>query len=221
MLAETTRDRTFMIQMVRQTKAERRERFTRKVRQEGRVLKAEVEKWVKDHGDEVAALYDGPEFSYLDDFRDRTVDVSQPLAAVLEVVYKDHPQLDEARLSLLEAIGVTRKDQESLAGDHRILRELARLAENEEPLVGTASELAGRCTELPEPPDCYEVSSTLQKYGFQTKSVRKDGTPKHRYVLPLEELADLVSRYGSTQREQEETETEQATTPKPTENPSS
>ena len=57
-LNETTRDRTFMIQMVRQTRGERRERFTRKIRHEAQALKAEIELWVKEHGDEVVALYE-------------------------------------------------------------------------------------------------------------------------------------------------------------------
>ena len=180
----------------------------------------EIEQWVKSHGDEVAALYEGTEFPYLDDFLDRTIDVAQPLAAVLEVAYKDHPQLDEIRIDVIEAIGATRKDQETLADDCRMLRELARLAETEDPLVGTASELAEMCTGLPEKPGLYEVSATLQKYGFQTKSVRKDGAPKYRYVLPHRELADLVSRYGSSGRKDDaDTETAPATTAEPAEIP--
>ncbi len=125
-LDATTRDRTFIIPMVRQEKSERRERFTRTQRQEARAVKALIDQWVKDHRKEVAETYQRAEFPELDDFRDRTIDVSQALVSVLEVAFTGHPKLNDARLRLLDAITSTRKDQEFLAKDHRILEEIAR-----------------------------------------------------------------------------------------------
>ena len=61
--------------------------------------------------------------------------------------------------------------------------------------MGSASELAERC-ELPEKPKDYQISHLLREYGFKTKSVRKDGTPKYRYVLPKGKLEDIVARYA-------------------------
>lgn len=211
----TTRDRTFVIEMVRQTPEERREPFRlRKLKRDVEVLRKEIGAWVKEHGQEVDDCYDRSEFPYLDTFRDRTIDVAQPLLAIVEVAYRGNKELEEARLGLIAAVATTRKDQESLVLEHRILHELVRLASKEDPLVGTASELAAKCSGLPEKPSEYTVSGTLRRYGFETKSVRKDGVPKYRYSLPHERLADISRRYACSGSAQgTEVDSDEVTTP--------
>jgi len=197
-LNQTTLDRTFAIEMVPQTKEEKREKFRR------RKLKSEVKElrdqtkifWILNE-DKVPQVYDADgSFPYLEKFRDRTIDIAEPLAAILEAAYRGHTRLEEARQDLIEAISISRDDQLKEIKEHRILRELARLAKEENPLVGNSTELAQMCSNLPEKPSEYDISQTLRKYGFQTKSIRKDGDPKYRYVLNYEALAGLVARYG-------------------------
>jgi hypothetical protein len=132
--------------------------------------------------------------------RDRTIDVTEPLAAVLEVAYEKSPVLEQARADLMEAVALARKDQTSLAGDHRILQALADLAKSEDPLDGNATELTDRCAvHLEEKPESLDVSAVLRRYGFETKSIRKDGgDPKYRYSLRFGDLAELLAHYGST-----------------------
>jgi hypothetical protein len=200
-LDPTTRDRTFMIEMVRQTQAERREKFRARVlRPETEQLKAEIAKWVTENRRRIVDEYESASFPYLQDFRDRTMDVTEPLAAVLEVAYAKSPALERAMSDLMEAVALARKDQASLADDHRILQALAELATSEDPLVGNATELTDRCAQhLGEKPESLDVSGVLRRYGFETKSIRKDGgDPKYRYSLPLGDLAELLARYGST-----------------------
>jgi hypothetical protein len=197
-LDQTTRDRTFMIQMMRQKPEERREPFRRTVRTEASVLKVEIEHWAKQNAKLILDRYDGA-FPYLEHFRDRTIDVAQSLATILEVCYCGNTGLEAARLELIEAVAVTRKDQESLTEEHRILCELTRVARIKNPLVGMASELADQCTDLAEKPSDYAISAMLRRYGFQTKSVRMNGDPKYRYVLDYQKLADIASRYATVE----------------------
>ena len=199
-LDDATRDRTFVIDMVRQTHEERREQLRlRRIGTEAEAIKTEIQDWAKANQKEVVAVYDSSDFSYLDSFRDRTIDVTQPLAAIVEVCYKDHPGLESVRTSLLEAVALTRKDQQPLTDDHRILRILAELARNTNPLIGNGTELAEMCAPLlGEKPENLPVSAVLRKYGFEPKSSRKDGgEPKYRYSLPLTALEEILKRYGS------------------------
>jgi hypothetical protein len=199
-LRGTTLDRTFMFEMVRQRKGERREPLKRKQKQQAAPLKRDIAKWAKENKGAVAALYDGYDFQYLDHFRDRTIDVVQPVAAIVELVYKDDPRLEEARQHLIEAVAIARKEDSFLDSDqNRLLLELARLAQHEDPLIGSASELAEKCTELPQKPGEYSVAGVLRKFGFETKSMRIDGQPpRYRYVLSRNKLEDIVARYIPT-----------------------
>jgi hypothetical protein len=43
-----------------------------------------------------------------------------------------------------------------------------------------------------------KVAPGLRRYGFETKSVRRDGTPKYRYVLEHRKVLDVIARYGGT-----------------------
>jgi hypothetical protein len=202
-LHQTTRDRTFPIDMVRQTKGEKREKFRlRKLQPEINTLVDEIIQWVCENEPEVAKLYD-QDFSYLTNFRDRTIDISEPLAAILEVAYKGHPGLEEKRRIFLEAIVITRNDRPEEVKELGIIQELARLAKEENPLIGNSTELAEMCSNLGVPPSPKEISRILRKYGFKTKSIRKGGDPKHRYVLQYEKLAEILVRYfGSDQKDE-------------------
>jgi uncharacterized protein DUF3631 len=194
----TTKDRTFIIPMVRQTQAERREKFrSRKVKPEADQLRAEIEQWVKQNCERVAKLYDNAEasFPYLSHLRDRTLDIMEPIAAILEIVYAKMPELEARRMELLEAVSVTRKDGEESLAHHRILRELARLAASEDPLVGNASELAAKCKLDPQPTE-YEVAGTLRGYGLESRSIRVGESVRHRYEMRPEQLAEICSRFG-------------------------
>lgn len=205
-LDATTRDRTFQFEMVRQMRDERREKFrVRAAEPVANVIIAEVAKWVNENRHRVAELYKRADFPYLQEFRDRTIDVTEPLAAILEAAYAKCAGLEQARTDLLEAVALTRKDQVPLGDDHRILEALAKLAKSEDPLIGNATELAVRCAqELGENPESLDVSSVLRRYGFDPKSIRKDGEPKYRYSLPLSALVELLKRYGSPEKPSDE-----------------
>ncbi len=198
-LSDTTRDRTFAFEMLRQTKKERREKFRlRKLRDQIDDLREEIELLWSFMEDEVADLYDDDQsFPYLERFQDRTMDIAEPLAAILEAAYDGHPLLEEMRQQFLQAIAITRNDQQGEMKDHRILRHLMDLAKKKE-LIGNATELAEKCSSLLEKLSQYEVSTVLRRYGFTTKSIRKDGVSKYRYILSYETLADLVARYASS-----------------------
>jgi hypothetical protein len=193
----TTRDRSFMIRMARQKRSERRERLRGRAVQAGaKLLKSHIEEWCTANTAAVSACYEGSDFPYLEPFRDRTMDITEPLAAILEQAFAGHLSLPLVRGELLDAVALTREEQSSLTVHHRILVELTRLAATTDPLVGSASELATMCTSLPERASEYDVSAVLRGYGFKSRSIRISGEqPAYRYSLPHSELAELCSRY--------------------------
>jgi hypothetical protein len=196
-LTAATIDRTFAIEMARQKPKERRKQFRlRVVKPRADTLKAEVKEWVGAHKTEIVACYENLDFPYLESFRDRTIDISEPLAAILEVAYSGHPKLDQVRQEFVEALKIVRNEDGPLSRGNLILQELARLAGKESPLTGTATELSEMCKALEPAPSVTEVSTALQNFGFKTKSIRKDGEPKYRYVLTSEKLDELSSRYA-------------------------
>jgi hypothetical protein len=197
-LNETTRDRTFTIQMVRQKRSERGQRFRRnQVKPEADELRSQIERWVIENKARISDRY-AAEFDYLAEFRDRTIDVTEPLAAILEIAFadEDRDQLQQAKLDLLDAVTLTRKEQESPAFDCRVLAALDKLAEHEDPLVASASELAEKLHGTVEGVHEYNVAGVLRSHGFETKSVRKEGAePRYRYTLGHQALRDLTERY--------------------------
>jgi hypothetical protein len=154
---------------------------------------------VREHREPIIQCYYSFDFSYLQKLRDRTIDVAQPLAAILEVAYKDQPTLNAVRQELFEAVSITRNEENAITDDHRILQVLTDLARSEDPLVGNATELAQKCSPaLGQAPENIPITAVLRKYGFDTKSIRTDetDTPRYRYSLSLEVLVDLLCRYG-------------------------
>jgi hypothetical protein len=187
-----------MLEMLPQKPEERREQFrVRQIQSTADALRGEIEEWAASHCRKIVTCYDKDGFPYLERFRDRTMDVAQPLAAILEVVYKGSSELERARIDFVKAIAITRKEEEHLAEDMRILGDLRKLAATEPPLIGSASELA-TMDGLRDKTDEYQVSAVLRRYGFETKSIRKGGMPKHRYLLEAGKLDDLLGRFGGS-----------------------
>jgi hypothetical protein len=191
----TTRDRTFIISMARRAHAERGEKFRlRRVKRGAEEMKAEIEAWVNTYRTLTIPVYDDAEAAlpYLCHLRERTIDIVEPLAAILEVAYAKTPDLEARRKELLEAVNLTRKDGEEFLTNHRILRELLRLAEANDPLVGNGSELGRKCELNPQPTE-YEISETLRRYGFKSRSVRLGQSVRYRYELPRARLAEICA----------------------------
>ena len=197
-LPPTTRDRAFSIDMVRQMRSEKRERFRdRIVKRESLPLVAEIKQWVAAHREAVSARYHQP-YPYLDEFGDRTIDISEPIAAILEVAYASSPRLADARLNLLHAISVARSEQTEISLDLRILQTLSNEARDKSPLTGNASELSEVCKRKHVICNESEVSRALRQFGFETKSVRVDGEVRKRYVIEATSLHELVNRFLGT-----------------------
>lgn len=213
-LHRTLFDRMFKIQMQGQKRSERVKRFrSRDFQPKAKELHDDIVAWTTANRPRIIAAYDAPP-AYLDRFTDRTIDVSEPLAAVLEVMYADHPELTEARIDLLEAITLTRKESESPAKEYRLLMALAELAKDGD-LIGTATELAIMLNGLQ--PSETEVSEALRRHDFETKSARLNGDePRKRYVLPYAALSDIAERcVGSRQDRPDAPNNALATTPQP------
>jgi hypothetical protein len=206
-LPRPTRDRTFMFEMVRQTKGERRERLNiRKIEPEAHALKEKILKWSEANRNQVQQVYDDAEATipYLDEFGDRTIDIALPLAAVTEVVYSNNSKLEMARTTLKQALSITRNEQQSSTEQHKIVEQLLAIGHltEEDPLVGNPSELSeqfARALKDNVPPEM--ISAVLRQYGFKTKICRKGpGDPKYRYELPMDKLEDIIERYGAMDR---------------------
>jgi len=201
-LPAATRDRTFSIEMTRQVRSEKRERFrARTVKTEVDAIGKVIAERVKLHKQHVATRYALP-FPHLDGFQDRTIDISEPVAAVLEIAYAGDPNLPVLRSEFLHSIALVRCEQTEESLDHRILGALVQACEAvaflnpaKRELVGSPSELAAVCSNHGVSCNEFEVSRALRQYGFETKSVRLDGEPRKRYVLSQEALSDLSSRY--------------------------
>ena len=162
-LARATRDRTFTLSMVRQKKSEKRERLRpRLVKVEAEFLKKQISTWAREHHNAIVRLYADAKFPYLEQFSDRTMDISEPLAAIVEASFAGQSRL-QAQQRLVQAIRTSRNEQHSLTADHTLRRHLLFLTETEDPIVGSASELAALCTNLAEPPNEYGVGKSTKE----------------------------------------------------------
>jgi hypothetical protein len=203
-LSPPTRDRTFMFEMVRQIKGEKRERLNaRKIQPEANSLAKAIVKWTKANKSRVQEVYDEAEAAipYLDEFGDRTIDIALPLAAVIEVMYANSARLEMARSTLKQAIAIARNEQQSNTEQHKIIEQLLELGKfTEYPIVGNPTELTEKLNRvLNEAVSPDFISFTLRQYGFEMKSRRRKGEdhPKYRYVLAKSELEEIISRYGA------------------------
>lgn len=198
-LDATTRDRCFMLEMFRQKKSERRERLRhRRIKPEVEDLKKSIEKWANANKNRVTKIYDEFAFPYLQELSDRSIDITQPPATIIEVAYALNPKLGVMRSRLMNAIEVTRNGERSADDEHKVLRLLIQLAETEDPLVGSPTELSDLCAALlSEMPAPEMITRTLRRYGFVTKSRRKDKSgPSYRYELQKAQLTEILERYG-------------------------
>jgi hypothetical protein len=202
-LSGTTRDRTFTIEMARQTPEERREELRGRTHEpEAAKLKADIETWAKDHQEKVVVFYDSllaRPLPYLEDFRDRTRDVSEPLGTILELAYADRPaeELSCARRELCSAIAHAREEANQYSEDHRLLIAIEGIMEGEE-LIEQPSVLAQRLNGTAvNVAHEFAIGEMLRRYGFSQKSVRKDGQPRKCYVIERSRLRDILERYSS------------------------
>ena len=125
----TTKDRTFMIAMARQKRDERRASFRlTRMSLEALLYRGALACWAYKGRDSVQRTYEAESFPYLESFGDRTREICEPLAAILEVAFKNSPRLPEMRRLFVAAIGKTRAEQATPTKDHEILKELARLS---------------------------------------------------------------------------------------------
>lgn len=216
-LDKTTRDRTFMIEMVRQKIEERREEFRTiepELASEITALHGVIVVWVEHMKNRVSELYRQRNFPYLKDFRDRTNDLSESLAAVLEAAYEGRPGIVQARKDFLKAIALTRDEKmEQSARDMQIIRVLSSIAQKENPLIGMASESAARCCKEGETVSETEISHTLIKHNFKRKSKRIGGEPRWRYIIDKERLSDILARHPGALEKPSESNVNPATTP--------
>ena len=158
-------------------------------------LSNEIKKWVEVSRERVAKAYNASNFPHLDRFEDRTVDVAEPIASIVEVAYAGHVNLAKTRVVISIAISKTRKDNAGLGDDLRIIEGLRNQAADHDPLVGTATELA----DMFGAGDVTAISNALRRSGFVTKSRRLPGggLPKHRYSVTRAELDEIWQQnYG-------------------------
>jgi len=201
-LSGTTRDRTFFIDMARQKPDERRERLRDKiVEPQAAELKKEIEEWAKNQREQVVTLYESlmqSSLPYLETFRDRTIDISEPLAVILEVAYRDRPgDLANARRELCDAVALAREETNQYSDDHRLLIAIEGIMEGEE-LIEQPSVLAQRLSgNAGSVAHEFAIGEMLRRYGFTHKSVRKDGQPRKCYVIERSRLRDILARYSS------------------------
>jgi hypothetical protein len=201
-LSGTTRDRTFFIEMARQKPDERRERLRgRVVEPEAGQLKTEIAEWTQRHHDRVVSLYDSltqTSLPYLEGFRDRTVDITEPLAVILEVAYQEQPDgLANVRLDLCEAVSAAREETNQYSDDHQLLTAIEGIMEGEE-LTEQPSTLLQRLNgSVGAGINEFTIGDTLRRYSFPQKSVRKNGQPRKCYVIERTRLKDILARYSS------------------------
>jgi Protein of unknown function (DUF3631) len=202
-LTRATRDRTFALAMVRQKKAERRERFRlRLVQGDAEALQTRIGEWVAQKHNSVVRIYHEANFPYLEQFSDRTMDIADPLAAIVEAAFEGNSRV-AAQNKLVQAIRETRNEQQSQTADHRLLRHLLSLAQVEDPVIASPSELAKMCANLADPPNEFTVGHLLRNYGLKSKSIRKPGEDsKYRYVLKQKELQEMVDRWAGEPEEE-------------------
>jgi hypothetical protein len=173
----------------------------RQVRPEADTLKERVEKWTGEHGESIQAAYDSkPTFDYLEQFADRTIDICEPLAVILEEAYKGDPRLATARAAFAEAIALTREEKNSFGQDHEILRAVSQLMGEEEEFIEQPTAIAEKSKEKGIGDFSADaIGETLRRYGFPVKSARigTAETPRKCYAIKREPLREVLERFAS------------------------
>lgn len=196
-LGDTLSDRVYAIELLRQTPSERREKLRwAKVEPESRALKEKIQRWANENRGALRESYAKHEdLPYLSGFRDRTEDISEPLAAILERIYRDDvPELKQARARFRAAVAATRFENDDTEEEHGVLSALLGHMGDNQQLRVQPFQVVQWCPSMPEM-DEYRVGEILRKYGFESKSVRIKGQPKKAYVVPRSRLEELVKRF--------------------------
>jgi hypothetical protein len=198
---ETTKARTFFIELMRKKKTEKTKRRRTGIIPGEAELKQKIEQWVKSNKPEALRVYgslNDATFPYLDHFTDRTQDVSEPLAAILEVMFSKNSRLDDERRMLVDAIALARNESNSQSDQLRILIELEKMMDKMDlALIEPPSVLADKLNTQGMAVTEGDVSRALVAFGFKKQSVRKEGQPRYCYVIEREKLRDVIDRYGA------------------------
>lgn len=198
-LHETTRDRTFCIEMIRRKQEEAGTRIRpRQIAASGKVLKQLIVDWVESNRKDIARFYESADYPEVAHCAERTIDISEPLVAILEVMYKGRPDRNDVITELIKAIERARKEQHSASESYRLLLQLFSLTEIEDPLVGNPTELKAQLANCDPPPEEFAISRVLHQYGFEKKSMRRQGTddPRYRFVIRRARLSELIERFA-------------------------
>lgn len=195
-LGGTLSDRVYSIELVRQTSSEQREKLrASRIAPEAAELRTKIQKWVDENPQTIRELYSKQkDFSYLSGFRDRTEDISEPLAVILEVTYKDSGELEKAQESFRSAVAATRfETDDETKLEHTVLVVIwTRMGKSQE-LKAQPRDIAAWCNDAEL--DEYRVGQILRKYGFESKSMRMEGQPRRAYIIPRRRLEELMSRF--------------------------
>jgi Protein of unknown function (DUF3631) len=173
----------------------------RRVQPEADALKTRMEKWVEEHRESIQAAYNGePRFEYLEQFADRTIDICEPLAVILEEAYRGNPNLATARETFADAIALTREEKNTYGQDHEILRAISQLMGDSAELLEQPTAIAEKCKEKGIGEFSVEaISNTLKRYRFPVKSARigSEAAPRKCYDIKREALKEVLDRYAS------------------------
>jgi hypothetical protein len=167
-----------------------------RVAPEASALKSKIQDWVKTNRENVRKRYsEHQDFAYLSGFRDRTEDISEPLAVLLELMYGDDKvELDRARSSFRAAVAATRFEEDDSREEHTILSTLLTHMGQNEVLKVQPSQVVEWCTDVSDLNE-YRVGDILRRYGFESKSVRIDGQARKAYVIDGHRLEELVKKF--------------------------
>jgi len=102
-------------------------------------LKKRIETWTKANRAAIERLYldRASTVSYLQEYSDRTQDISESLAAILDTIAPNDMTL---RNEFVEVLNLTRKESVTLSFDLELYKSLAELADKEPDNVGARQE---------------------------------------------------------------------------------
>lgn len=197
----TTFDRSFRIFLARQKRSEKRTKFRRmnpQIIADGAALKVRIEDWVKANEALVKSDYlnRAGTVPYLQDFADRTQDITEGLAAVLDNIAPNDLSL---RRALITAINLTRDESVTTNRDCDVIAALLKLAQSHEgEVIGNSTELAVLLQQS-NPDEGFTNNAVWMalKNHFKARSKDFNGTDRKRYVLKVAQLQAVLDGYGA------------------------
>src|SRR5262249_2165070 len=134
---------------------------------------------------------------YLSHFQDRTIDVAEPLAAILEVAYGQDPiGLLKRRQEFTEALAISCRETNHYGDDIALLRAIEDRMSEEEWAV-QPMEIAASCRSELADMDEHKVAGFLRRYGFEQKNIRRSEGPRKCFVITRQKLEDILKRYSN------------------------